>query len=465
MPKLDFIPDRDGFHFANDFVNYVLNGPINIVTKGRCGGMAAGSIDYYRNRIPIPTHPTGDLPNGIPAEGSRLSQFIYDRLVSTIIRPEGAKFILGPWVTNADCFRWSLNDEFPKLKRRVDAGQLSVVGLWSQNDGLGGGHQVVCYGYDMNPPTLWVYDNNYPDVECRLVGVSENNGVRSVYGNGNADFNAYRGYFFHDIIDYNTAAPMPPYVDLAVSAGVTVEPFEDVVQGQRLACTVTVRNYGEYPAHLRGLILFLRGPSGENLDPLLGGLAENANSLQPGEERVLRRENAAFQVPVGIYVVGASYLSEHNHWRVLPPGAGADVAVQRQFRVVRADLQLAIDRQIDVPESAADVDTGIDLSPGDEISLEATGTIWAGVWLTDRNGPAGWSNVDHDPKFPLHVGADAHPYALLARYGGLGYFLVGDRRLRGPYDGGTRRRLFLRINDDMPGNGNGSFNCRVRIWR
>src|SRR5207237_2727084 len=99
------------------------------------------------------------------------------------------------------------------------------------------------------PPSLWVYDNNHPDVECRLLGVGPNDGV-SVRYEGGAD--AYRGYFLHDIIDYNAAAPMPPYIDLAVLDGLFVEPNHELVQGQRLACAVTVRNYGEYPAHLNG---------------------------------------------------------------------------------------------------------------------------------------------------------------------------------------------------------------------
>ena len=226
-----------------------------------------------------------------------------------------------------------------------------------------------------------------------------------------------------------------------------------------------MRNYGDYPAHLNGLILFLRGPSGQNLDNLLGGLAVYATPLQPGEERVLRRENAAFPGMLGNYVVGASYNTESGYWEPLPPGPGANVTTQRTFRVVRPGLQVFTDQRIDIPERSPDVDTGIDLRPGDEISFEAGGTIWAGVWSTGRNGPAGWSNVDHDPKFPLHDGPDAHPFGLLARYEGLGYFFVGDGRPRAAYDGGAPRRLFLRINDDMPGNGDGSFNCRVQVWR
>jgi hypothetical protein len=254
MPKLDFIPERDGFHFRNSFVNHVLDGPIRIETVGRCGGMAAASIDYRRTSIPIPTHVPADLPGGdpggIPAEGTRLPTFIYDRLLSTIIRPEGFKFVLGPWVTDADWYQWSMNDEFPKFRRRVDAGMLSVVGLWSRQGGVGEGHQIVCYGYEADPSTLWVYDNNYPDLECRLVGLGPEQGVAVERPDGGRS--AYRGYFLHDIIDYGAAAPRPPYIDLGISHGVTLEPGAEVPAGQRLACTVTVGNYGDYPARLRG---------------------------------------------------------------------------------------------------------------------------------------------------------------------------------------------------------------------
>jgi hypothetical protein len=82
--------------------------------------------------------------------------------------------------------------------------------------------------------------------------------------------------------------------------------------------------------------------------------------------------------------------------------------------------------------------------------------------LTGGNGPAGWQtnpigvvNVDI---LPLPGG---HPYALVGRIGTGDYFFVGDKletvqRRRGG-------RLFLRTNDDMPGNGTGSFSARVRI--
>jgi hypothetical protein len=464
MPKLDFLPARDGFHFNNQFVNHLLDWPVPITTLGRCGGMAAAALDYYRSRIPIPAHDAADLPGGIPAEGTRLSQYIYDRLLTTIVRPEGAKFILGPWVSDAQCYQWSVVDEFPKIARRIDAGTPCIVGLWGKEAGNPGtGHQVVCYGYDVDPQRLWIYDNNHHDQECQLVGVDPASGVAVLYSGGSND---YRGYFLHDVIDWSAPTPTPPYVDLAVSSGVTLEPGDEVPAGGRLRCSVTVRNYGDYPSRLSGLILFVRGPDGQNLDALLGGLNANATPIGPGEERTLSREATAFGDVPGLYVVGVSYLSHLGQWRVLPPGPGVpNVAPQRQVRVLRPGMQQVLDQDIQVLEALADVDTGIELRPGDEIAFEAWDTIWAGVWATGRNGPAGWSNVDQNPKFPLHDGPDAHPFALIGRYEGLGYFYIGTGQDRAPYPGGAVRRLFLRVHDDMPANGNGAFTCRVQVWR
>lgn len=464
MPKLNYLPARDGFHFDNLFINHIVDWPVKVTTRGRCGGMAAASIDYHRSRIPIPAHDAADLPGGIPADNTRLSKFIYVRLLSTIIRPEGAKFILGPWVSNEDCYRWSVDDEFPKLARRVDAGLLSVVGLWGTEPGdVGGGHQIVCYGYDNSPQRLWVYDNNHHDEECELVPIDPAQGV-GVRHRGGVD--RYRGFFFHDIIDYGAPAPVPPYVDLAISSGVTLEPGDQIAAGARLRCSVTVRNHGEYPSRLKGLILFVRGPNGENLDAVLGGLDANPTPIGPGQERTLTREAGAFGASPGTYIVGASYLSHLGQRRVLPPGPGASgVTPQRRISVLRPGMQKVVEREFAVPEASAEVDTGIELRPGDEVAFRAWGTIWAGVWATGRNGPAGWSNVDHNPKFPLHQGPEAHPFALIGRYAGLNYFYIGEGRDRAPYPDGASRRLFLRTNDDMPGNGDGEFRCEVQVWR
>ena len=108
------------------------------------------------------------------------------------------------------------------------------------------------------------------------------------------------------------------------------------------------------------------------------------------------------------------------------------------------------DTIVAVNEGDRDVDTQIDVEYNDRLVYSANGEIWAGVWFTGLNGPQGWDNIDYSPKFPL---PGTHPYSLLGRLDGR-LFYIGrgfDRYYRG-----RNSRLFLRINDDSPGNGSGA---------
>jgi hypothetical protein len=128
--------------------------------------------------------------------------------------------------------------------------------------------------------------------------------------------------------------------------------------------------------------------------------------------------------------------------------------------------------EIKVRESDTWVDTGIDWLPNQRIEIRAWDTIWAGVWGTGRNDPEGWTLWDAGGKFPLQGrggGAAATPYCLIGRFGGF-LFKVGNFCLLFPRDQhmwtnwGTRPRLFLRTNDDRPGNGNGCFTCEIKVF-
>jgi hypothetical protein len=122
-------------------------------------------------------------------------------------------------------------------------------------------------------------------------------------------------------------------------------------------------------------------------------------------------------------------------------------------------LELAAHKRVQVNESDEDVPTGIRVRRGDTLIFHAAGQIWAGVWFTGNNGPRGWNNLDNDPKFKL---PGSHPYCLLGKLD-TGYFYVGDHmRIDGADDQGE---LFLRINDDVPGNGSGAFSCDIQVYR
>jgi hypothetical protein len=291
--------------------------------------------------------------------------------------------------------------------------------------------------------------------------------------NRNKAKSTWRGFFVHDWYD-NSRPQRPPYLDIALKDGLKMTspsfqagfPVPTVQVNDRVEAEFTVRNYGDYPAKVSQLYLYVRDPAGRNVDALLGGGDNNATPLKPGEERRIHRICQNFGPHLGRYTIGVSYLSKQRHWITIPRGeAGTRSQLNIDLRPPRQQV-LIVDKWITVRERDREVDTGINIQPGDDYAFRATGQIWAGVWGTGTNGPRGWNNVDHDPKFPLHKGPDAHPFCLIGKLGRNGeYFYIGDERARAKYAGRATQRLFLRTNDDAPGNGSGAFNCRVVVWR
>jgi len=129
--------------------------------------------------------------------------------------------------------------------------------------------------------------------------------------------------------------------------------------------------------------------------------------------------------------------------------------------------ELIFEREYTIrPGLLGDLHTGVTLKWGDEYEIEAEGEIWAGDITIGNNGPEGVTDrIVDDARWPLHSGLDplhAFPFALLGRLGG--WFYVGRGLPRRRYLGYESSRLFLRINDNSPGDGNGSFRVRVRVW-
>ena len=149
---------------------------------------------------------------------------------------------------------------------------------------------------------------------------------------------------------------------------------------------------------------------------------------------------------------------------ILPASAQNLLSAMPFFTTIQPSISVLADQTIDVPEKSSGVDTGIDISPGNFLEFQAGGSIWAGVWFTGENGPAGWNTVDTNPKFPLHTGLNAYPYSLIGRLGQDGeYFYIGKGLRRTMFTGSSPKRIFLRTNDDSPGNGSKSFSCRVLV--
>jgi len=134
MVKTDFTPLKHGFHFSNNFVNNILNTPFGkIESRGRCGGMAFASLDYYYAKILVPTHEGKDFPNKMyPPDGSVLGDYIYKRSVHSLITLSSYKFL--KWTvtkggSNFDIFQKTKLVEFLKLKKSIDKGNPVILGL------------------------------------------------------------------------------------------------------------------------------------------------------------------------------------------------------------------------------------------------------------------------------------------------------------------------------------------------
>jgi hypothetical protein len=128
-------------------------------------------------------------------------------------------------------------------------------------------------------------------------------------------------------------------------------------------------------------------------------------------------------------------------------------------------MTLLVDKYLTVTEARFDVDTGIDLLNGTYVDISVSGSIWAGVWFTGTNGPEGWAGHVAGSDYPLPGVA---PFSLLGKTAQDGYFMIGGGLRRTYYNAtvpneGTR--LYLRINDNIPNNGNGQFLAHVSLWK
>jgi hypothetical protein len=126
---------------------------------------------------------------------------------------------------------------------------------------------------------------------------------------------------------------------------------------------------------------------------------------------------------------------------------------------------VVVDKYLTVGEWAEDVDSGIEVKNNDWLDISVSGTIWAGVWFTGRNGPEGWPGWNANADSPLPGSA---PFGMLGKTAEDGYFWIGSG-LRRTYLNETlgpgATRLYFRINDDRPGNGNGAFQIHLQVWR
>jgi hypothetical protein len=114
---------------------------------------------------------------------------------------------------------------------------------------------------------------------------------------------------------------------------------------------------------------------------------------------------------------------------------------------------------VDVPEYASNVPVKT-LAPYESLTVTPGGSIWAGVWFTGENGPAGWNSYAPSG-FPV---PGVRTYSLLGAFGDEPYRYVGANNYTfynaRPYS----RTVWARVNDNVPGNGSGAFTLQFCYW-
>jgi hypothetical protein len=170
-----FNPVEHGFAFANAFTNHLVHVPalgLDVATRGRCGGMAFASLDYWHNGLAVPDSST------LPVDGTLVADYVMARMNDSAIAnaAKNVQFLLTPdnptWLQGIGVARQTREQEYPRLKQALDAGTPVPIGIVQARDvgSLGNDHQVVAYGYeDLGRYShVYIYDNNAPGQECVL---------------------------------------------------------------------------------------------------------------------------------------------------------------------------------------------------------------------------------------------------------------------------------------------------------
>jgi hypothetical protein len=172
----EFRPQTHGFAFANQFK--IPLQMFDITWAGLCGGMAYTALDYYFNRLPVPTQrympsPTHPMHRYLFQRQLQSLEANKDKWLELAVNPGGAR--------NREFFNWGLqvgSGRLGELRRQIDAGRPVVIGLWECGGDCGcrecvKSHQVVAIGYDLGryygdlsrypqDVRIFVYDPNYP---------------------------------------------------------------------------------------------------------------------------------------------------------------------------------------------------------------------------------------------------------------------------------------------------------------
>lgn len=214
-----------------------------------------------------------------------------------------------------------------------------------------------------------------------------------------------------------------------------------------------------------GVDLFAPGEaiiSASNVDRDGNGVFDDATDLMNGTSLSTAHVTGAvarfLQVNPGATpaAVHGAVVNSASRFQVSDPGPGTP------NRMLYADIRNTKLNQVtlSMPESAAGVNSGIDVGPDLWLGLTGSGEIWSGWPLTGNNGPQGWNSRNSDAWFPL---PSARPFSLIGNLNDQNFYIGTSNSTSDQFP--FTQRLRLMINDDIHGDGSGAFSCQIEVWK
>lgn len=178
----DYSPEQYAFRFPNAFINAVWSGRLpprigrqyEISSRGRCGGMAFASLDFFHIKTPVPSLASTDFsPLNVPPDGHPMADYIYVRQLHSMLTKvhglrDGLRYLRWSGASTAALLAKTAVEE-QKVVESIDLGQPVVLGLIKATSrslkAQGQNHQVVCYGYrsaGSGHLEFYIYDPNEP---------------------------------------------------------------------------------------------------------------------------------------------------------------------------------------------------------------------------------------------------------------------------------------------------------------
>ena len=253
---LGFDPTANGLHFLNSFPKGIPDYTFSVLgqtlklgdaSNGLCGGFAYTVKDCFDSGLLPPADRV------TPAGGTPLFNYLVARLTNSFDENDVNQYLSWIQMTDNDTVLGSgvssheINEEWPKIKADLDANQVSplglvhgqeppTVGFFTGVQDLGGCHQVLAWGYDLNGTalTIFIYDPDHAGVNTITLDIAHPGSTTPISVSG-WPAGTFRGFFRTHYSHHDPRTPASgAFIQTVVSspgitpAGPVPHPWTDV---------------------------------------------------------------------------------------------------------------------------------------------------------------------------------------------------------------------------------------------